>query len=187
MRKGTRPEVQMIRHFDHVRSERVDVRPNAEGEFVQVWNDSFDSEKRRLLLTYRRTPTGVVDISSDIHLDEGPWFLIQTTGPQRWFYHRTQEDRTRYEEILPSGRVAVDDPLVGLTIQRKYSEAFDWNNKRPSGRELSDRATIKRQTEDLPWFVSTYQEHRHGEELMDRQLLMVVEHKGRVLIRTHEF
>ncbi len=178
--------VAMARGFDHPASDLVDVFANDKGEFVQVWNRPFGEPGRKLLLTYQRTAAGPADVTSNVHLEEGPYRLIETSGHRRTLYYRDRPEHPRYEEILPSGRLLVEDFRNGLIVDRVFTANFDRQKRKPKGRKLGDRAVLRRQTAGETWFLSHYQERWDGEELIEKKLVLVVEHRGREVVASSE-
>jgi hypothetical protein len=148
--------------FTHQRSPLVDVTPNPRGEFVQVWSAPFRAEKRRLLLTYLRTPSGPESICHRIELEDGRFSIVETCGTQRTLYYREGSGPPRRETILPSARILVSDPHNGELIEAIFSRDFDWSASKPKGKPLGDRAVMKLQSTGETWFLATYQ--RRGEQ-----------------------
>ena len=171
------------RYFDHQRSALVDVIPNAEGEFVQVWDRPLRAPGRRLLLTYQRTPLGPTTISSRVYFPDGPWQCVDTTGPRRTFYYRGHDDHPRYEEALPNGEWLVDDFRAGLVIQTYFTDTFAWDEPVRPSRTLGDRAVLKRQAAGLSWFLSSYQETWASDALVSSTLRLAEEYRGEELVQ----
>ena len=184
--KTDSPPVKMTQYFDHTASDLVDVFPNPDGEFVQVWSAPRGVAGRTVILAYLRTPHGPVDVTSRIELEQGPWDSIDTTGPRRTFYYRDDGRQHRYEEILPSGRMLVSDERNGLRLRAVWTEAFDWESLRPKGRPLGDRAVMKRQDEGGSYFVATYQQSGCGTGAESERLVCVVEYCGRERVSLQE-
>lgn len=140
--------------FDHRRSELVDVFPNAEGEFIQVWDSPRGTQGRRLLLTYLRTSEGPREICHRLFQSEGPFELIEVTDLQRVFHYR-KGGEPRHERFLTSGRVLVHDPRHGIRTRRVFTADFDWVKQAPKGKSLADKAVMRLQSGDESWYVST--------------------------------
>lgn len=168
--------------FDHKPSERVDVFPNPEGEFVQIWESPRGTKRRQLLLTYLRTPTGPQQVCHRVYLDEGPFELVEATDLRRVFYYRDQGE-SRHERFLPSGRLLIHDLRHGLKTRSVFTTDFDWEKQVPKGKALGDKPVMRLQTEGGSWYVSTYQETATEPE----SLWLVEEHRGRELLRLVEF
>ena len=147
--------------FDHQRSELVDVFPNVEGEFIQIWDSPWKTPGRRLLLTYLRTPSGVKEINHRAYLEEGPFELIEMSELRRICYYRGSRE-TRHERFLPSGRFLVDDPRKGLMMRSVFTSEFDWDKHVPVGKPLGDKAVMRLQTAGSIWYISTYQDTSAG-------------------------
>jgi hypothetical protein len=143
--------------FTHQRSAVVDVRPNPQGEFVQVWNAPFRAENRRLLLTYLRTANGPTEICHRLELEDDRFSVVETCGTQRTYYYRDNPHPPKIETILPSGRVIVRDPRNGFSVEGVFTTDFDWETLKPKGKPLGDRAVMKLQSEEQSWFLSTFQ------------------------------
>lgn len=171
------PPVKHVRWFHHVASDLVDVFPNAEGEFVQVWSAPSSDAERYVTLSYLRTPEGPVSVQSRIQLKGTAWGAFTTTGPRRTYYYLDDTHDYRYEEILPSGGLIVQDSRQGMSIRRVYTVEFDWEKRLPKGKPLGDRAVLRLQAEGRPWYVSMYQDNSSGSS----DLCLVEEHLG------HEF
>lgn len=184
-RKSNSPAVKPIQWFDHVRSDLVDVFPNAEGEFIQVWSAPRSAPDRDLLLTYQRTPHGPVSINSRIRTD-ALWKLIESTGPRRTFYYLGDTHDTRYEAILPSGRLLVADERAGMTLREVWADEFDWNRCVPVGRPLGPRMVQQRQDRGDTIFLCKYQQEWSGEELRAERFSCVIEFRGDEWVRTVE-
>jgi hypothetical protein len=176
------PPVKLVRWFDHQASDLVEVFPNAEGEFVQVWSGPRGESGRYVTLSYQRTPVGPTAIESRVCLEGTTWAAFSTTGPRRNFYYPGDNHDHRYEEILPRGGLLVDDPREGLAIRSVFTEGFDWKLWVPKGKELGDRAVLVRQNEGEPWYVTYYQDSSNGSSI----LRLVVEHLGHELQRAIE-
>jgi hypothetical protein len=128
----------LIRGFEHAKSEFVDVVPNAEGEFVQVWDSPQGTPGRRLLLTYQRGEQGVSSVSSEIYFDDGPWHKISVSGDRRAFYYRQSRD-VRAEWSLPSGRWLVSDPRAGLSSWSSSARTSIDSGPNPKGVRCATR------------------------------------------------
>jgi hypothetical protein len=159
--------------FTHRSSPLIDVAPNARGEFVQVWDGPLRAERRRLLLTYLRTPSGPVDVCHRIELPDSRFSIVETCGTQRIFYYREDPTPPRVETILPSARILVSDPRVGEVVEAVFSAEFDWTANKPKGKPLGDKAVMKLQSAGGTWFRATYQ--RRGD---NTTLAVVEEYKG---------
>jgi len=151
--------------FDHRASERVDVFPNPDPEFVQLWDSPSGTIGRRLLLTYLRTPTGLREINHHVYLTEGPFELIETCELRRIFHYRDGGE-PRPEKFLPSGRFLVHDPGRGLMMRSVFTTEFDWERHVPIGKPLGDRAVMRLQTAGSLWYLSTYQEAASGSSVL---------------------
>jgi hypothetical protein len=128
-----------------------------------------------------------MDVSSRVYPADGPWGLVETTGPRRTFYYRDSPDRPRYEEILPSGRLLVDDFRGGEIVETVFTAQFDWNAPGPKGKPLGDRALQKRQAHGEPWFESHFQQVWRDERMESRSLVLVCAYVGLELRETREF
>ena len=186
-RQRIEPAFPAPRYFDHHRSTYVDVTPHEDSEFVQVWDRPTRELGRRLLLTYRRTPTGPTDIASRFYPADGPWQLIETTGARRTFYYRGRNDFPRYEEALPSGEWLIDDFRAGLIIRAYWADSLDWDNPTPPKKELSDRALKKRQSTELPWYRLRCQETWVEDRLASSTPRLAEEYRGRQLMNVREY
>ncbi len=186
-RKIESPEVKITRWFDHIASELVDVIPNSEGEFVQVWSAPRSRERRYVKLSYQRTPNGPVNIDSHIVIEGEMWKSINTTGPRRTYFYSGETHDYRYEEILPSGRLLVEDQRRGIIIKETWTEEFDWENLKPKGKPLGNRAVQKRQGTGAPYFVTNYQQILANGIVTSEALVCVVEFLGNQFLKTHEF
>lgn len=168
--------------FDHKATDRVDVIPNPEGEFVQIWDSPRGTTPRRLLLTYLLTPTGPREVCQRLYLDEGPFELVEATDLRRVYYYRDGGE-SRHERFLPSGRRLTHDPRSGFKTRRVFTAEFDWEKHTPKGKPLGDKQTMRLQSDGAVWYVSTYQETATQPE----SLWLVEEHRGRELLRLVEF
>ncbi len=185
-RKTIFPEVQITRWFDHVGSDFVDVVPNAEGEFVQVWSAPRRTDGRYVTLSYQRTPSGPIGINSRIRIEGDTWESIETTGPRRTYYYRGDTRDYRYEEILPSGRLLVQDERRGETVKEIWTNAFDWANSKPRGKPLGNRAVQKLQAEGASYFVSSFQQKWLNGSLESETLVCFAEYAGDQFVKRHE-
>ncbi len=167
--------------FDLQRSDRVDVFPNPEGEFVQAWDSPRGTPGRRLLLTYLRTAAGPREVCHRIYLSEGPFELIEATDLRRMFSYRDGGE-PRHERFLASGRLLVHDPRYGFRTRSVFTADFDWVKQVPKGKALGDKPVMRLQSEGGSWYVSTYQEGPSEPEL----LRLVEEHRGLTLVRAVE-
>lgn len=172
-RKPQSLPVKMVRFFDHVPSPLVDVQPNEDGEFVQVWNVPRGGENRFVTFSYQRTPVGPMSIRSRLNLAGGNWSSIETTGPRRTYYYAGDARSYRYEEILPSGRLLVIDEPKGIKIREVWTESFDWDVMNPAGKPLSAKAVSNRQKQRLEVVVSTYQQTWADGKLESEALICV--------------
>jgi hypothetical protein len=171
--------------FDHQRSELVDVVLHpGNREFVQVWR----AGRAGVILSYFRTPDGVTDVHHSIPLDGGPWQRVDVSAATRVLrYARRDALSPRTETFAPSGRLLVNDLPSGLRLERRYTSEFDWDRWAPVGKPLSDRATMKRQDEGAPWFVSFIQQvYGEDDALTSEELVMVEEHRGTTCLRRVE-
>jgi hypothetical protein len=175
--------IKFVRGFEHLESDRVDVLPNAEGEFVQIWSAPRGHVGRYVMLSHQRTSEGPECIHARIRLEGGPWKTVETRGSHRTLYYACDTNDIRNEEILPRGRLLVSDPRQGLRTRHMFTENFDWDKLAPKGRSLGDRAIIKLQDAGSPWYVTSYQESDFDGPI----LCTVREHLGRVYVRTVDF
>jgi hypothetical protein len=167
--------------FDHKPSQLVDVFPNPEGEFVQIWDSPRGTNGRRLLLTYLRTPKGPREVCQRIYLDEGTFELVEATDLRRVSYYRDSRE-TRHERFLPSGRLLLNDPRNGFNTRSIFTADFDWEKQEPKGKALGDKQVMRLQTEGGIWYVSTYQQTPTEPE----SLWLIEEHRGHELLRSVE-
>jgi 4-hydroxyphenylpyruvate dioxygenase-like putative hemolysin len=169
--------------FDHGASDLVTVRANERGEFVQVFNHRRSGG--RVVLSYQRTPTSIESISWTVVLAEESYERVEVDGEQRCL--RRRDGTARVERMLPSGRLLIQDPRAGLSIKDVWSAEFNWEKRTPKGGPLNDRAIMKLQDQNLPWYVSLFQVRKgtSGEE--QKELLAVEEYVGREYQRTVEF
>lgn len=167
--------------FDHQPSKLVDVFPNSEGEFVQIWDSPRGTNGRRLLLTYLRTPTGPREVCQRLYLDDGPYGLIEATDLHRVLYYRDSSE-TCHERFLASGRRLISDPRNGFYTRSVFTADFDWEKQTPKGKTLGDKPVMRLQTEGGTWYVSTFQQTPTEPE----SLWLIEEHRGRDLLQSVE-
>src|SRR5205823_3895272 len=96
-------------------------------------------------------------------------------------YYAGETREKHYEEIMPSGRLLIDDPRCGWRIRRYYSRDFDWQECAPIGPALVDREVMCLQTGGGKWYVSVYQEGPNSSALY-----LVEEHEGNTFKRRVE-
>lgn len=143
--------------FDHIKSPSIDVVPNTEGEFVQVWDAPFKTPGRNLLLTYQRSGTNVSDVTRFEYPEEGDFSRITINDTYRRYVYRNSPRDYRMEQILENGVILVSDQPKGLCIESIFTDSFNFEKLSPKGRKLGDRAIMKRQTENQEYYVSTFQ------------------------------
>lgn len=171
--------------YDHEPSERVSVTDNHEGQFVQVFNrNQSDDGPSRVIFSYQRTPTGVTNVTWRIELNDEPCARVELRGNQCKTVR--SDGTTRLEQMLPSGRLLTSDTRLGLRIERTWAAEFNWEKKAPKGGALSDRATMKLQDADLPWFVCLYQTSTAENGEMTKALIAVELHRGKSYLGTKE-
>jgi len=169
--------------FNHQKSEFTDVFSKPDGsESVQIWNKPFRAEESRFLFTYRRTPSGPVDVKHRVYLDEGPYELIETWNETRTFYYRDGKGR-RFEFFLPSGRRLIEDSTQGTSLKTLYTADFDFDKQMPKGKPLGDRPIMRLQTEGKQWFLSVYLQTSDGSST----LRLVTEYEGHTPKQVYEF
>ena len=172
-----------VQGFDHQKSDYTDVRAQPDGsEFVQVWNKPFRAENRRVILSYRRTPDGPVDIKHRVYLDEGPYEFIETWRDTRSFVCHNHVDG-RHECFLPSGRLLITDSRHGTKLERVFTADFDFDKQMPKGKPLGDRPIMRLQTEGRQWFLSVYLQTSDGSST----LRVVTEYEGHTPKQVYEF
>jgi hypothetical protein len=117
-------------------------------------------------------------VNSRIEFLDGSWEAVDTTGPRRTYYYRGDTHDYRYEEILPSGRLLLQDERQGKIIKEVWTDDFDWPTLTPKGKPLGSRAVQNRQSEGRRFFVSSYQQLWSDGALADERLVCVAEYLG---------
>jgi hypothetical protein len=129
-----------------------------------------------------------IDSSESEFQPDGPWEAIGRGKDHVTYYPRNRSKLARFEWTLPSGQVLIQDVAQGFVLRSVYSDRFNFKTGSPEGRELGDRAILKRQAENRPWFVSWYQDIYDGEDRLQSSCLKLVDEKiGRTLIKRYEF
>jgi hypothetical protein len=170
-----------LESFDHQPSEIVEVRSQRHGDFVQVY-DSPGRRSRRVVLSYLRTPDGPKQIRHHLRFDEGPFSYICVSASARVYHYRDKSRKPRLEEFLPTGKMLVDDPQNGHTMERIFSADFDWERLEPVDPLFDDPPILNRQSAGKPWYVTTYQIANSE----PTTLWLVEEHEGQTLKRVVE-
>lgn len=98
--------------YDHIESPCIDVRKNAKGEFVQVWDAPFKTPGRNLLLTYQRNGTHITSISRHERPEEGLYSHIIFYESQTTYCYREQQGKLRTEKLLENGALLVWDEIL---------------------------------------------------------------------------
>jgi hypothetical protein len=81
----------------------------------------------------------------------------------------------------------ITDTRKGLSYRSFFSCDFDWDNRMPVGKELSDRAIRKRETEGTAIFKCYYQQVLDGNSLAEEWLMAVLRFEGRDLKEIIEY
>ena len=119
--------------------------------------------------------------------ESGPWIASVRTRSGVTFYPRNPSRLPRWERLLPSGDVIVDDVHEGLVLRTEYYAAANLQLLKPLGRRLGDRRLIQMQQSESEWYVFTYQD-QYGEDdqLVQSTLRLIERHRGQRLEETLE-
>ena len=119
--------------------------------------------------------------------ESGPWRMIETDERGTTYTPRNPTKLPRYERRLPSGECLIHDVHAGLVVNSQWYARADLDRLEPIGKPLKDRGIMKRQQENLPYFVFEYQELYDAEDrLTSRVLRLVTVHQGRQVLHQVE-